>query len=283
MSATLQTPPNTERDNTEGPNEDEMDVSGNENVLQQRTRRNEELGEPFDISSDPASMTTDDHPSQDNALEAAIASLPVDEGADFNRQQVYERLPQTIRRRYQINDEGPKPMGNRQRVKWRNSEEVVSSENPDIYWNSNEFFLDLLICRGRSAGIAALVPRVPVHHGIDFELELRRSVRTFSGKFAHLQFNPEGAMQYIGRTHRKEDAWIAWIPNEAVGDMLDDAPMVEPGTCTGSTQLSTRHYNGAYMFFAGELNDMGIKDISVWERYPDLDGPDGVKYSTNLR
>ena len=59
--------------------------------------------------------------------------------------------------------------------------------------------------------------------------------------------------------------------------------MVERGTCTGSTQLSTRYYNSTYMFFAGELNDMGIKDISVWECYPDLDGPDGMKYSTNLR
>ena len=170
----------------------------------------------------------------------------------------------------------------RNRLRWRETDSVVSSNNEHIYWNVDTFFLDLLICRGRDIGLSALLPNLPLHHAIEFSFELDWSPRTFSAKFAHLEFDPIGAMQYIGKTHRAEDAWIAWIPVEAVGPQLHEQEPIAPGTCSGDTRISKRHHRAAVMYFASEFEQMSHRDITIYEPYPDLDDDDDIGRATNI-
>jgi hypothetical protein len=170
----------------------------------------------------------------------------------------------------------------RTKIEWKDSHLVHPTVSNDIYWRVDEFFLDLLICRGRDTCLSALLPNVNVHHGYEFELKLKPSPRTFSPKHTHLGFDPCGAMHYFGRTHLAEDAWIEWIPIEALGSFPGDEECVAPGTCSSGTHLSKQHFNGMFVFFAGLLHDMGNRDISVWDTYPDIDDEEAVKYATNL-
>jgi hypothetical protein len=253
---------------TEGMQEDEHQYENNEE---------EYLVEPFDITREAPSMTTGDHPNQDLALRAALLRTMFEERLEFQHQQIREQPLKTLSRMYDAatrHDSIPN-MTHRRRIRWRSSEYVVPSTNQDIHWQVNDFYLDLLICRGQEVGIAALLPNLNVHHAIEFRLELK------SAKFAHLAFNPFGAMQFIGRTHRGEDVWIAWIPNEAVGEHFDDQDAVPPGTCSGNTILSPRHFNGAFMYLANELHHMHIRAIMVWDEYPELDDMNAVQLATN--
>ena len=268
--------------------DEERDPSSTESEEDSEDESGEDvqLSEPFDISQEPGSMTTGNHPNQELALRAALLSNEADGSEDFLSQPIYQRTPTTLKTMYEAGsqqDSNIRKMGRRSRIQWRRSEDVVMSSSADVYWNADEFYLDLLICRGRDVGLSALLPNVDVHHAIEFKMELTWSPRTFSPKYAHLGFDPLGAIQYIGRTHRGEDAWIAWIPHEAVGFMQDEQDVVAAGTCSGSTHMAKRHYHGAFMYFASALNDMGHRDITVWERYPDIDDREAVEDATNLR
>jgi hypothetical protein len=242
------------------------------------------LSEPFDIGLEAPSMTTPDHPGQDIAFDAALSSTVFEETLSFQNQRVGNRPLATLSRMFDATrrKENLSNMTKRRSIGWRESDYVVPSTNSNIHWDVKDFYLDLLICRGRDVGIAALLPNLDVHHTIEFKLEMKFSCRKFSPKFAHLEFDPKGAMQFIGRTYRSEDAWMAWIPNEAVGELLDEQDPVPPGTCTGNTLLSERHFNGAFMFLAAELHDMGHRAITVFERYPDLDIAREVELATNI-
>lgn len=281
MAPPLPTPPDTQQNHhAEILDDEDGDMDGE---VEHNTDRCQ-LFEPFDITEEPTSMISTKYPSQDTALRAALLSSELDVSDEFNSQSIQKRSVTAMSRMYEaMRTQGHVgKMTHRTRINWRNSEYVVPSTNQDIHWKTDDFFLDLLICRGKDVGLAAILPNLRVHHTIEFKLELGWSPRTFSPKFAHLDFDPIEAMQYIGRTHRAEDAWIAWIPEEAVGDSWDEHDPVAAGTCSGNTHISRRHYHGAFMFFAGELHRMGHRDISVWEKYPDLEDHNEVEFATNL-
>lgn len=251
-----------------------------------RQRRNvdQQLGEPFDIAQEAPSMETATHPEQDAALRAALLRMTFEGAQDFDSRRVHFRKLDTMQDLYEastIHDYFPK-ISQRTRVQWKDSKHVHASSSNDVYWRVEEFFLDLLICRGRNIGLSAALPNLNVHHGFEFKMELGWSPRTFSAKYAHLGFDPCAAMQYFGRSHSAEDVWIAWIPKEALGDLLDEEDPIAPGTCGGNTHISKTHFHGSFMFFAGLLNDMGHRDIIVWERYPDIEDHNAVENATNL-
>ncbi len=285
MPPPFPTPAYTEGEEADIPEEEpNVNMSGNEDESEDEGNGDRNLIEPFDVSLEPGSMTSKNHPTQNVTLRAALLDATFDESQGFSSQHVYNHSLENLKKKYEAGSKKNtlNKMGQRSRIQWRGSEHVVPSRSNDIHWKIDDYFLDLLICRGRDVGIAALLPNVEVHHAIEFKLELALSPRTFSAKFAHLEFDPVGAMHYIGRTHRGEDAWISWIPNEAIGFMLDEQDPIAPGTCSGSTRLSQRHYYGSFMYFAGELNDMGHRDIYLWDRYPDLDDDVAVRGATNL-
>lgn len=283
MATLLPTPPRTQLlythpESEEGENE-------NASTDDEEIGPEQPLREPFDITEQPESMEAMNPPIQSLALRAAILDTQENTANHFEQQPVSQRMLNTLARSYHdiSTREHVSKMSHRTKINWRTSDHVVPSDNRDLHWKSDEYYIDLLICRGRDIGIAAIIPNVEIHHAIEFKLEMDWSPRSFSTKYAHLGFDPTGAMQYVGRTHRGEDAWIAWIPQEATGDDLDEYEAIAPGTCAGDSRISRRHHQGAFMYFAWQLHKMGYRDIVVYEKYPDLDDQYDVDAATNLR
>src|SRR6267154_2152114 len=200
MSQPLQTPPATNREQrfrNEIQWNNDLDPSDAEDNSDNQDEQRRQLTEPFDISNEAPGMTAVEHPNQDLALRAALLSTALDgTHDDFETQPIYKRSLKTMQRMFEAR-KGGKSMANpirRTRMQWRHTELTVPSSNPDIHWNADEFYLDLLICRGRDIVLSAVLPNLEIHHGIEFKLELSMSLRTFSAKFAHLDFDPVGAV-----------------------------------------------------------------------------------------
>jgi hypothetical protein len=241
------------------------------------------LNEPFDIGFAAPPMEIMNELDQEKALLPALRDTQ-GEQHHFEVQPVSYVPLQSLPGRHQaaLNQDNVYKMNKRQKIEWEKSEYVVKSMSNDIHWMIDEYYLDLLICRGRNVGLSAILPNVEVDHTIQLSMELKRSERSFRAKYAHLGFDTIGCMQFIGKTHRGEDAWIGWIPNELQGMDLDEEDPVPPGTCTGETKLSKPHINGAIMFFAAQLAAMGYKDVTVFDDYPDLDDDKEVDDATTL-
>jgi hypothetical protein len=116
-------------------------------------------------------------------------------------------------------------------------------------------------------------------HTYEFTLEMETNYRTFSAKFAKLGFDPTGAMLWVGRSPSAEDVWLAWAPTDSLSIDCEDVP---PGTCRGSTNLSTRHYRMSTMFMASMLKAIGYRDVAVTNPYPELDDEHNVHAATNF-
>ena len=86
-------------------------------------------------------------------------------------------------------------------------------------------------------------------------------------------------MQWIGRSPGSEDVWLGWIPRASFVEGSEDVCV---GTCSGNTQLSTKHYRMTVMFLAHMLRHIGVQDIVVWDEYPDLDDEKVFENVTNL-
>jgi len=243
------------------------------------------LVEPFDISMEAPSMTTTTHPMQEETRQAAIVGTFDDGNHDFDSQHIQTRRLDILKKGYETpkREDCVPRIGHRAKIAWKDSQYVVPSTDKDIHWKADGLHLDLIICRGRTEGIAVVIPNVDDNHAMEFNMELKCSPRTFNAKFAHLGFDPAGAMHYIGRTHRSEEAWMALIPEDAVGDLLEYQEPIAPGTCSGSTRMSERHYLGSYIYLAGELSAVCHRDIVVWDKYPDLDDKKAVLEATNLK
>jgi hypothetical protein len=248
--------------------------------------QNEEgqLNEPFDITLEPPTMETTNHPGQDLALRAAVLTTTIDETHDFDSQRVHVRQLDRMRMQYEavISKEYFPDISKRTKMSWRNSRNVSTPSAKDINWRADKFFLDLLICRGRDIGLSAMLPNINIQHTFEFKIESKWSPRTFSAKYAHLGFDPCGAMQYFGRTPCSEDAWIAWIPIEYLGDNLYEEDPIAPGTSSGNTHITKRHFHVSFMFFAYILDQMGHRDVTVYEEYPDIDDHHAVEDATNF-
>jgi hypothetical protein len=240
------------------------------------------LNEPFDIGFATLPMEIMNGLDQERAL---IPALRDTQGEHHFEAQAVTYVPLSSlpgRHEAALNQDNIYKMNKRQKIQWENSEYVVSSTSNDIHWSIDEYYLDLLICRGRNVGLSAILPNVQVGHTIQLSMELKRSNRRFSPKYAHVGFDAIGCMQFFGKTHRGEDAWIAWIPNEFQGIQLDTEDPVPPGTCTGETNMSKPHINGAIVFFAAQLAAMGYKDVTVYIDYPDLNDDSAVDDATSL-
>lgn len=240
------------------------------------------LNEPFDIGFASPPMEMMNELDQEIALRPALGATQGNH--HFEAQAVVSVPLNSLPGRHEaaLNQNNIYHMNRRQRIRWDNSEYVVSSMNNDIHWKIDNYYLDLLICRGQNVGLSAILPNIEVSHTIQLAMELKRSERKFSSKYAHLGFDTMGCMQYFGKTHRGEDAWIGWIPNQLQGMDLDQEDPVPPGTCTGETKMAKRHINGAIMFFAAQLSAIGYKDVTVFDDYPDLDDDKAVDDATAL-
>ena len=134
------------------------------------------------------------------------------------------------------------------KMSWRTSRNISTSSAKDISWRADKFFLDLLICRGQDIGLSAMLPNTNINHTFKFKIEFKWSPCTFSAKYIHLGFDPCRAMQYFGWTPCSEDAWIAWIPIEYLGDKLYEENPIASGMSSGNTHIMKRHPCIVYVF-----------------------------------
>ena len=145
------------------------------------------LDEPFDISFTAPSMETTSDLTQDHALRAAFLDIYTGTN-NFDSLIVRTQKLEGLSEKHELsgNINATYKMNQRTKLGWRTSGFVVPSSNNEIHWKIDDFYLDLLICRGRDVSIAAILSNVAVNHTIEFKMELKWIPRTFSAKFAHL-------------------------------------------------------------------------------------------------
>jgi hypothetical protein len=243
----------------------------------------EALQVPFDVALAPPSLQVDDAPNQQIALAAAIFGHDTEQDEDnrFEDQQCRRRPLAYFQQMYEHKQiyQALSLLSKRTEVDFRGSPHVTTNDDEDLAWNMDRHFLDLMICVGNGLGLGALLPNLQVHHNYEMTLELKQPFRSFSAKFAKLGFDPQGSMQWIGRSPASEDVWLAWVPRASLVEGCEDVPV---GSCSGNTQLKTRHYRMSVMFLSKMLRDIGAQDILVWDEYPSLTDDDEFRMATNL-
>jgi hypothetical protein len=248
-------------------------VQNNENTLQV----------PFDVALPPPNLQTDDAPNQSIALTAALFGHDIDHDGEnrFEDQRRRRRPLSYFQQMYEHKQtyQALHLLSNRTEVDFLGSPHITRNDDEDLAWNVDRHFLDLMICVGNGLGLGALLPNLQVHHNYEMTLDLKQPYRSFSAKFAKLGFDPQGCMQWIGRSPASEDVWLAWIPRASLVEGCEDVPV---GTCSGNTQLKTSHYRMSVMFLAKMLRDIGVQDILVWEDYPSLDDDTEFQMATNI-
>ena len=86
-------------------------------------------------------------------------------------------------------------------------------------------------------------------------------------------------MLWIGRSALGEDAWIAWVPTNALDASDEDIGL---GSGKEDTTLSQKHYRMTVMFLAAMLCRIGHRDIIVPTQYPNVTDDDEYEHATNL-
>jgi hypothetical protein len=236
----------------------------------------------FDVSQAPTHLLTEDGPNQNITLTAALSQeAAIENQADRFHHQVKElRSLDSFASTYERNDNRAalQLLTRRKEIKLENSRYVGRNDEEGLAWQVESHYLDLQICVGRGLGLAAMLPHIDIHHAKEFRLMLRQPMRRFSAKLAKLGFDPTNCMLWIGRSSNGEDTWLAWIPNDCMESVADDVP---PGSGQEDTTMSERHYRIAVMFLADALRRIGHRDITVTEKYPDIDDKTEFEFATN--
>ena len=236
----------------------------------------------FDVGHAPAHMLADDGPDQNITLIAALAPSAAieDQTSRFHHQIKEPRNLDYFSKLYERKDKqgALRLLTRRQEIILEGSKYLTAHNNQNIAWRVDSHYLDMFICVGRGLGLAAMLPNVPIHHSVEFRLVLGKRFRRFSAKYAKLGFKATNCMLWIGRSSSGEDTWLAWVPNNCLGDVADDVPA---GSGKEDTTMSEKHYRIAVMFLADMLRRIGHRDITVTEPYPDLKDDADFAWATN--
>jgi hypothetical protein len=242
------------------------------------------LEHPFDLSLPAPQLEESDCPPQSDLLEAAITS------AAFARQRSLDSnffiqpctsIPLSVMEKiYTAQDRQAaiKMLGKRQKIDWTTSEYHISNTNPMLTWNTDENYIDMLVCVSTNIGLSILFP-TQRDHTYTVKFDFRQSFRPFSAKFAKLGFDAKSSFLWIGKSTSHEDIFIAWAP---VGSLTNDGEQVEVGLCTGNTLLSEQHYRLTVMFFAFVMNKLAHRGLWLDTPYPSLHDKDEFKNASNI-
>ena len=155
---------------------------------------------------------------------------------------------------------------------------VSDTQDPNLLWHCNNYFLDYLLLVSNKVGLHAILPKVNNDSGYNFRLQLNQPYRGFQTKHAKLGFDPKRRMLFIGFLGI-ENVWLAMVPRQA---LRHDAPDVPPGTCSGPTQLLTKHYRAVLAWLSHVLDAAGIADVYLRQPYPDISSNIALEADTNL-
>jgi hypothetical protein len=236
----------------------------------------------FDVSHAPAHLLTEDRPDQNIALTAALSQVAAieDQTERFHHQVKEGRSLDYFADLYRRKDKRTalQLLTRRNDIRLEGSRYIAQHNDDGLAWQVVSHYLDLQICVGRGLGLAAMLPNVAVHHGVEFRLMLGEGTRRFSAKHAKLGFEPTNCMMWIGRSSSGEDTWLAWVPTENMGVVAEEVPQA---TGKEDTVMSEKHHRITVMFLAQMLCTIGHRDITVTEMYPDVSNNNDFYYSTN--
>lgn len=237
----------------------------------------------FDVAAVPSGLDAEDGLAQNVALEAACLQHPFlqDEGERFHNQYRKRRPLSFFADVYNTKDDerARGTLTQRTEIILDGSEYVTDHADPSLAWSVDSHYLDLQICVGDGLGLAAMLPNIGTHHALEFRLELKHRTRRFQAKYAKLGFEPTNCMLWIGRSSVGEDAWLAWIPQN---DIWNNDDHVGLGSGKEDTTLTAKQYRMTTMFLATMLENIGLRDIFVLDKYPDLENETDVTFATNL-
>jgi hypothetical protein len=237
----------------------------------------------FDVSQAPHHMLAEDGPNQSITLIAAHSqAAAIENQADrFHQQKKQIVTLDYFAKLYRKNDKRAalQLLTRQKEIKLEGSQHVANTDDEDLSWQVHSHYLDMQICVGGGLGLAAMLPKVAIHHGVEFRLMLRQRHRRFSAKNAKLGFDPTNCMLWIGRSNAGEDTWLAWVPTECMGAMAEDVP---PGSGKEETVMSQKHYRITVIFLAFMLREIGHRDITVGNEYPDVEDEDEFLFATNV-
>jgi hypothetical protein len=237
----------------------------------------------FQLDDIPPSLETDgDGIEQDDVLRGIFSCQQNASGVarTFERERVFSVKLSTFKGVYERKDtyQAINIMRRRVQVNLDDNLSVMDSRDPSLLWHCNNHFLDYLLLVSNKVGLHAILPRVQNDTGYNFRLQLDQPYRAFQTKHAQLGFDPKGRMLFIGFLGI-ENVWLALAPRQALrNDSLD----VAPGTCTGPTQLSSKHYRIIVAWLAHVLDDRGIQDVYLRKEYPDISSTAALNEETNI-
>jgi hypothetical protein len=238
----------------------------------------------FDVGHAPAHLLVDDGPDQNITLTAALSQAAAieNEAERFHHQVKEERNLDYFAKMYRQKDKHSalQVLRGRKEIKLEGSQYLAGYEDQDLAWQVESHYLDMQICVGRGLGLAAMLPNVSIHHAVEFRLMLGKESRRFGAKYAKLGFDPTNCMLWIGRSSNGEDSWLAWVPTDCMGPLADNRSTL---TCSGKedTKMARKHYRITIMFLADMLRQIGHRDITVTEPYPDITNDNDFKFATN--
>jgi hypothetical protein len=236
----------------------------------------------FDVSNAPEHLLADDGPDQNITLIAALSqAAAVENKADrfYHQPKTGLRLD-SFAALYERKDErgALQLLSRRKDIRLEGSQYVADNYDENIAWQVDSHYLDLQICVGKGLGLAALLPKLSVHHAVEFRMILNKRSRRFSAKYAKLGFDPMHCMMWIGRSDGGQDTWLAWVPNDSMGPTAEDVP---PGSGKENTSMTDEHHRMAAMFLASMLRRIGHRDITVTVEYPNVSDDGEFRFATN--
>lgn len=143
-------------------------------------------------------------------------------------------------------------------------DDLVHSPTVDrLLWKATTHFLDYLLAVSSKQGLWATLPNIAQDHNYNIQIDLNRHYQRFHGKHGKLGFDPGGSMLYLGKC-RSDEVWIACASKDIISGACEP---VAAGICTGSTQLSTRHYRMIIDFLATCLASIPGKSFICFRPY----------------
>ena len=174
-------------------------------------------------------------------------------------------------------------LAKRHQIDWKSSEHVIANDNPMLSWSVHQHHIDMTVFVAKGLGLGLIIPPIRDHDFL-FEFDFSQRQRTFSPKFARLGFDPENACLWIGHYYSAQ-TYIAWAPNDALpssphyNESLD---RINVSRDSRATTLATIHYRITVMFFAFVIEKLGLRGITVFDEYPDVQVDAEFKHASNI-
>ena len=243
-----------------------------------------DLDHPFDIAlAEPTLEEVECPASQRDLLDAALANNNRKSSHDdFFSQPCISRPLSYMETIFNQNNRraAMEILGRRHQIQWKNSEYHVSNQHPNLTWNMNHHYIDMVVFVSTGIGLSILLPNER-DHAFAFQFHFEQPHRKFSAKFAKLGFDARGSFLWVGKCGGCEDVFIAWATIESLGGN-GPGEDVGVGLASGPTQLSVQHYRITVVFFAFVFEKLGERGIWLFEEYPDLNDEEAFKGASNI-